>query len=524
MFEDVIILKTNYRIKAVKGDKKEQEFFERQLRLGDTECTPEEDYPYWKQYEHTQNTARREQFKKDPNTVFLVSTNDDADEINAEFVRDFANDNDQSIFAWAAHNSNATAARANHNTVWGLRSFLGVCVGAPVLLLANLHQEAGLANSTRGIVRDVVFAPTFNNKKGNMFDLPLFVIIEFPGYSGPPFPHFDNPKWVPIPVMSARVNNRGSSTRRQIPIVLARALTHWKAQGQSLEQVYAYLCIKRHVYGLDFVAISRAMSRNGLMLDKVEQDLFTRIKNSRKAQQVRAERKRLEEDAEKTKTWTLSLLKLFSQFYKTRHKRKNLFQSRTASVDVSFDILSTIHESDTWRYTGDTLASVVGEHTMTQLVNNAWRSQMHKRNYQKTKYFQILASQPGRLGKRKRYVKKVVTATKAAYQFAVFSHRKREKNDDALKKILKLPKAQIQKFVIDELELTDERVRYENPTRNPFTFKRKTLLASFKETLKDHPYEHENKKVLDMQIEYARRTNVERLTYVPPKKARKSQQ
>ena len=49
--------------------------------------------------------------------MFLVPTNDDADAINAEFVRDFADDNETPIFAWSAHNSNATAARVNHNTV-----------------------------------------------------------------------------------------------------------------------------------------------------------------------------------------------------------------------------------------------------------------------------------------------------------------------------------------------------------------------------------------------------------------------
>ena len=239
---------------------------------------------------------------------------------------------------------------------------------------------------------------------------------------------------------------------------------------------------------------------------------------------MRAERKRLEKDAEKTKKWTLPLLEQFKQFYKARHKRKNIFQSRTTSVDVSFDILSTIHESDTSRYTGDALASVMGEHTMTQLVNNTWRAQMHKRNYQKTKYFQILASQPGRMGKRKRYVKKVVTATKAAYQFAVFWHNRetwsQQENNDALKRVLRLPKAQLKKFVIDKLRITDERVRYECPRSNPFSLTKQTLLESFATTLKDHPHDHEYKSTLDLQIEYTRRRNIEPLTYVPPKKSR----
>ena len=259
------------------------------------------------------------------------------------------------------------------------------------------------------------------------------------------------------------------------------------------------------------------------MLDDVQQDLFTRIKNSRKAQLVRAERKRLEKDALKTKKWTEPLLKQFNKFYKARHKRRNLFQSRVASVDVSFDILSTIHESDTLRYTGDILASVVGEHTMTQLVNNAWRERMHNRNYQKTKYFQILASHPGRLGKRKRYTKKVATATYAAYQFAAFS-RGDKKDIPALSKVLKLPKPQLQKFVTDEHKLTAEAVKYENPSCNPFSFKKQTLLDSFAATpFNDPPHKHQYKTKLQLQIEYASRAKIQRFTYSPAnKKARKT--
>ena len=181
MFKDVIILKKNYRIQNVQNDPNELEFLKRQLEWGngDSEITSKEFFTFWKQFEQSQDPTKREDFKKDPKTVFLVSTNDAADEINAEFVRDFASQNGKPIFAWAADNSSATAARAAHNSVWGLRSYIGVCESAPVMLLANLHQEAGLANGSRGIVNDVVFAPTFGAEKSNMFDVPLFVVIEF---------------------------------------------------------------------------------------------------------------------------------------------------------------------------------------------------------------------------------------------------------------------------------------------------------------------------------------------------------
>ena len=150
------------------------------------------------------------------------------------------------------------------------------------MLLVNLHTEAKLANGVCGMVRDVVFAPKFGSEKSNMFDLPLFVVIEFPNYTGPPFPHWpEHPKWVPIPAISARVNNRGRSTRRQIPIVLARALTIWKAQGMTLKKVIVQLCKERHVYGLDYTGISRVTSEEGMLLYDFEDEVCIKIANSK---------------------------------------------------------------------------------------------------------------------------------------------------------------------------------------------------------------------------------------------------
>ena len=45
------------------------------------------------------------------------------------------------------------------------------------MLLVNIHQEAGLANGTVGKVVQVVF-----DRDSNMFDVPLFVVVEFPDY------------------------------------------------------------------------------------------------------------------------------------------------------------------------------------------------------------------------------------------------------------------------------------------------------------------------------------------------------
>ena len=80
-------------------------------------------------------------------------------------------------------------------------------------------------------------------------DLPLFVVVDLPDYTGPPFPKWkDDPSkrhWVPIPVYIASMNNDSGmqtrSARHQIPISLTRALTIHKAQGMSLQKIYIRL-------------------------------------------------------------------------------------------------------------------------------------------------------------------------------------------------------------------------------------------------------------------------------------------
>ena len=131
--------------------------------------------------------------------------------------------------------------RADPKDVRGLRNFIGVCVGSPIILLSNLHVPAGLCNGARGTVCDVVFAP--NSAQD---DVPFFVVCNFPQYTGPVFPAWADDKskrtWVPVPAVTYSVRNRKTGSRTQIPIVLASALTTWKSQGMSLSKVYVYVC------------------------------------------------------------------------------------------------------------------------------------------------------------------------------------------------------------------------------------------------------------------------------------------
>ena len=110
------------------------------------------------------------------------------------------------------------------------------------MVLVNLHQETAIVNGSLGTVREVVFG-----QNSNKFDVPLFVVVEIDNYSGPPFEPFeywtaardrsgaghDWRKWVPVAAFCARVNKGYTSTRTNIPLVNARAITTWKGQGMS---------------------------------------------------------------------------------------------------------------------------------------------------------------------------------------------------------------------------------------------------------------------------------------------------
>ena len=113
-----------------------------------------------------------------------------------------------------------------------------------VMVLVNLWQPAGICNGGEGILRDIIFEHDSDENS-----LPLFVVVEIPGYTGPAFPKWkDDPtkaKWVPIPAYTSTMptpSGQGSrSAREQIPIAMTRALTHHKAQGMSLKKIYIKL-------------------------------------------------------------------------------------------------------------------------------------------------------------------------------------------------------------------------------------------------------------------------------------------
>lgn len=463
LFDNVLTLKKNYRLENTDKEST-KEFLRHQLKVGDGDCADGDSLAYWKNFELSNNVDKRKDFEQDPETKYLVTSNPEADKINAEFVMNYASENDKTIHSWAAWNTIVTAMRAPHHKVWGLRSFIGVCEDAHVMLLVNLHQEAGLVNGSQGFVKDILF-----DENSNKFDVPLFVVIDFPNYTGPPW-RADHPTWVPIPAFRARVNNRGRSERFQIPIVLARAVTIWKAQGMTLKKVIVQLCKDRHVYGLDYTDISRVTSEDGLLLYDFDDDVFTRVAESAEMERAKNEMKHLNDDIEPdTRKWTqyLRRSKIFKTYYnKKRHGKANRLNHNSMNVDVSVDTVDSM--TDISNYNADAMNSIIGEYTMIQSLG--WRYRMHTHNHNKTEHWQILASKPPPLGKRTTKRKRSPASTpkrlqRCDLQYVAFCHGTSLNNLKELKTNNDLTEHLKKKYKLSVEEISNETIP---KTQNPF--------------------------------------------------------
>ena len=136
----------------------------------------------------------------------------------------------------AAHNDPRAASRpANSYSL--LRAQIHLVRGAKVMLLVNKIYDVrtvslGLMNGARGEVVGAQFATGSAPP-----DLPEYVIVDFPGYSGPPlFLGEGQERWVPIPPVSVRCKGARSFAREQVPLRLAWALSVSKSQGLTIPE------------------------------------------------------------------------------------------------------------------------------------------------------------------------------------------------------------------------------------------------------------------------------------------------
>ena len=151
----------------------------------------------------------------------------------------------------------------------GLPKRLEVATGAPVLLMHNAAVEHGLMNGSQGTVVDIVYFDGCHPNHDVVANrMPMAIVVDFPGYTGPPF--FSEPSrrtWVPVLPRTMESEKNASVTRTQFPLCLAWALTPWKAQGMTLAKVIVKLSAACAKPGVLLVALTRVRHPDRLLLE-----------------------------------------------------------------------------------------------------------------------------------------------------------------------------------------------------------------------------------------------------------------
>ncbi len=157
----------------------------------------------------------------------LYTTNAAVDEFNIAALRKL---NTPVAIIEAEHN-NATAKKATKQEASGLRRRVFLADGCRVMLTSNLWPETGLVNGTRGVVREIIYP-----ERSTPTALPIAVMVEFDGYTGPGFSTDPKaPKLVPIvPTQMSWTKGHTPCSRTQLPLRTACALIIHKSQGGNV--------------------------------------------------------------------------------------------------------------------------------------------------------------------------------------------------------------------------------------------------------------------------------------------------
>jgi len=199
---------------------------------------------------------------------------DGAEQMNAVELRRVARERRVPILSLGAKHDNyekgAEPKKISEEDFSGLVGQLELCEGARVLLTSNLWVEAGLVNGAMGTVRGFVW-----DKQDS--SMPLFVVVEFDevklkGADGEQRSFFpgepDKKNWVPLSWEQATSNFDEKLVRKQFPLVLAWAITHWKAQGMTLPRARVRLSARTAgQHGVGFVACTRVRHPTHLVFE-----------------------------------------------------------------------------------------------------------------------------------------------------------------------------------------------------------------------------------------------------------------
>jgi ATP-dependent exoDNAse (exonuclease V) alpha subunit len=155
----------------------------------------------------------------------LYFTNDEARERN---YRQLVAAN-QPVKKILSMHTGRNALKASVEEADNLPTKLLVCIGAQVMLMANLWTEKGLVNGSIGTIQDILW----DTGQDPSVSMPSLLLIRFSEYSGPDFPIYGS-KIVPIFPVTCQFEYKGvPCSRTQFPIRLVYAITVYKSRYKS---------------------------------------------------------------------------------------------------------------------------------------------------------------------------------------------------------------------------------------------------------------------------------------------------
>lgn len=190
----------------------------------------------------------------DPSIVRLYPRNNDVSVVNEERMSKLGKEG----YTFVAEDTGV--GQAGRSLQFGLApDKIFLCEGARVMLVKNMNSWLGLINGATGTI--IGFA---EDKEGVSLNI-------CPGNQVLPVVQFDSGRTTVVkpqiwPLMEA---DAVVARRRQIPLILAWAMSIHKCQGMTLDRVHTDLS-KAFGYGMVYVALSRVKSLSGLHLSGLD--------------------------------------------------------------------------------------------------------------------------------------------------------------------------------------------------------------------------------------------------------------
>lgn len=212
----------------------------------------EEDTRFWNDRNVIHmSPAEKENFNMtNPRALILCTHNKDASDVNRRYIQTLRN-----VCAVSAQCNGSCAKRQKGNLgpLEAIPMHAQYAFKTAVKLTANLCPEIGLANGSRGTVRDIVYYAPGGEIGGGYrragTDFPV-IIVEFPQYIGKPFMQLDDcpdvvkrefvelgidaTKLVPIAALERPCDCPRKCNRTGLPLQVAKAATVHSVQGMSI--------------------------------------------------------------------------------------------------------------------------------------------------------------------------------------------------------------------------------------------------------------------------------------------------